>query len=154
MVAETMEEVSGEMVAFHYQRIGGVNPLHLWGVVFDAGEVGMMEPEIGKGRPHVGDELSGMASVEVPQCPREHDNVPGTLVILNDELSHSETWDADCNPSFRRVGKTKNRFAMYAASLPMPPPRPMKIPDATNSLRISEKISCRTVRFLMRLRWF
>ena len=66
MAAEAVKKVAGEAIALHDERIGSVNPLGIRGPVIKPGYAGMMEPEIRKGRSHIGDELAWVAAVEIP----------------------------------------------------------------------------------------
>jgi hypothetical protein len=66
VAAKAVKKVAGKPVALHDERIGSVNPLGIRGVVMKPSDAGMMEPEIRKGRSHIGDELPWVAAVEIP----------------------------------------------------------------------------------------
>lgn len=90
MATKTMKEVAGKLIAHLHQRIAGVNPLSLRSSLLDRDYVGVMMPEIRERCANIRQEFSRVATMEVPDCSGEHDNVAWGLLVVQNEFSHSQ----------------------------------------------------------------
>jgi hypothetical protein len=78
----------GRVVAAMDQRVVAIDQGHLWIVFLERSDVRVVLPEPGARRSDIGQELAGVARVEVPHRCGEHDDIPRRLKILQNELSH------------------------------------------------------------------
>lgn len=90
IVVEGVEEVPGLLVTAVDQRVLAVDRLHAGVAHTERGEVGVVLPKMRARGPDVGEELPGIAEVQVADSSRQHDNVARRLEIAEDQLAHAE----------------------------------------------------------------
>jgi hypothetical protein len=105
---ETVEEVPRLLIAAVDERVVAVEHLHV-GVIFQKRrQVRVVVPEVRAGRADVGQELAGVAAMQVTHRGGQHHDVARRLEVLEDELSHTPR-------SGRRAPSTEGR------GVPRPP---------------------------------
>ncbi len=86
---EAIEEVARLLVAAMDEGVVAVEHLHV-GVVFrERRQVRIVVPEIRAGRADIGQELAGVAPMQVPHGGGQHHDVAGRLKVPEDELAHT-----------------------------------------------------------------
>src|SRR5580658_1672481 len=87
-VYKSVQEMPRLLVATINQRVltvDGFHPLLVW---LERCYVGVILPEAGAGGADIGQEIARIGSVQVAHGGRQHDDVAGGLVIIQDEFAH------------------------------------------------------------------
>ena len=84
----TVNAMIRRLVAPVDQRIMAVNHLHFALVLRERDQVGVVGPKRRAGGVRVGDELIGVAPMQVTDRRRQHDDIPGGERTFKNELPH------------------------------------------------------------------
>jgi hypothetical protein len=87
VVDKAVNEVVGHFVALVNEWIVALDHFDVGVVLIELGDEGIVLPQGWTRRPHIGDELTGVARVQVSNGGREHNDIAGRLVISENEFS-------------------------------------------------------------------
>ena len=90
MLNEAVEKMPGLLVAAMDERVVAIDHLDVWIVVGQGREMRIVEPHVGTRRAHVGEELAGVAAMQVTHRGAQHHDVTGGLEVPKDEFAHVE----------------------------------------------------------------